>query len=48
MFKRALIQKQSLTNVPQNWCSEKTCKFHWKTPALESLFNKVEGPQPGN
>ena len=23
--------------------SEKFCKFHWKTPVLESLFNKVAG-----
>ena len=32
--------------VLQNWCSLKLVKFHRKTPALESSFNKVEDLRP--
>ena len=36
-----ITQKQSFTDVLENRCSENYCKFHWKTPTLESLLNKV-------
>ena len=42
------MQKQSFANVLPNKCSKKFRIFHWKTPLLETLFNKVEGPQPCN
>ena len=35
------IQRQPFPDVLQNRCSWKFCKIHWKTPMLESLFNKV-------
>ena len=34
-------QKQPFADVIQNRCSQKFRKFHRKTPALKSLFNKV-------
>ena len=34
---------QSFTDVIQNKCSFKFCKFHRETPVLQSLFNKVAG-----
>ena len=33
-------------NHVQNKCSKKSCKIHWKTPVLESLFNKAAGLRP--
>ena len=36
-------QKQLFSSVLQNRCSWKFCKFHRKTPVLESVFNKVAG-----
>ena len=41
------IQKQWFTNL-RHKCSEKFRKFHWKTIALESLLNKVAGPDERN
>ena len=38
-----VLQKQSFTDVLENRCSQKFCKFHKKAPVLESLFNKVAG-----
>ena len=35
------IWNKSLTDVLQNRCSWKVCKFHRKTPVLKFLFNKV-------
>ena len=35
------VQKQPFADVLQNRCPWKFCKIHRKTPALESLFNKV-------
>ena len=37
------VQKQSLTDVLQNRCSENFRKFLRKTPVLETPFNKVAG-----
>ena len=34
-------QKQSFGDALQNRWSKKLCKFHRKTPVMESLFNKV-------
>ena len=42
------IQKQWFTNLFQHKCSEKFRKFHGKTIALESLLNKVAGPDEHN
>ena len=38
------VQKQSFADVSQYRRSQKYRKFHKKTPALESLLNKVAGP----
>ena len=35
------VQKQSPEVFCKKSCSQKVCKFHRKTPVLESLFNKV-------
>ena len=35
------FQKQQFADVFQNRCSKKLRNIHRKTPALESLFNKV-------
>ena len=35
--------KQSFIDVLQNRCSQTFRKFHWKTPILKSVFNKVAG-----
>ena len=46
----ASMQKQPLTGDVQMFCtkmfSKNICKFHTKTPVLESLFNKVAGLKP--
>ena len=42
------IQKQWFTNLLRHKSSEKFHKFHWKTIALESLLNKVAGPDEHN
>ena len=39
-------QKQPFADVIQNRCSQKFRKFHRKTSALESLFNKVVDLRP--
>ena len=39
--KKQSTQKQPFSGVLQGRCPEKIHKFHKKTPALESLFNKV-------
>ena len=41
LFKK--LQKQSFADVLRNKCPWKFCKFLWKTPLLESFFNKVPG-----
>ena len=33
--------KQPFEDVIQSRCSKRLCNIHWKTPVLESLFNKV-------
>ena len=40
MLHRKWRQKRPFVNVFQNRCFWKFCKFHRKTPVLESLFNK--------
>ena len=42
------VQKQPPEFLCKKRCSEKYCKFHRKTPVLESLFNNVAGPQACN
>ena len=39
--KSPFLQKQPPEVFCRKKCSEKFCKFHRKTPVLESLFNKV-------
>ena len=41
-------QKQPPEVFCKNDCSLKFLNFHWKTPVLDSLLNKVEGPQACN
>ena len=38
-----LSQKQLFEDVLQNRCFSSFHKFYWKTPLLESIFNKVAG-----
>ena len=33
-------------NHTHNRCSKRSCKIHWNTPVLESLFNKAAGLRP--
>ena len=35
------FQKQLFADFLQSRCSKKLCNIHKKTPALESLFNRV-------
>ena len=37
--------KANANNHIQNRCSKKSRIIHWKTPVLESLFNKAAGPR---
>ena len=47
-FKELTLKRQKwrFANVLQNMCSLKFCNIHKKRPALESLFNEVEGLWP--
>ena len=40
------LQKQSPGGVLQEWRLYKIRKICWKTPVLESLFNKAAGLRP--
>ena len=46
-LKGAVLVKEQVSEAvvckPQIRCSQKFCKFHWRTSLLESLFNKAAG-----